>query len=129
MAAGSGRRVRIAIDGADIAGAKTDSMTVNNEPIDVTDKDSVGWRTLLADVGSRSVDANVEGILIGDTLLALGVGAGSALLPAATITVESIGVFAGNFYLNSVELGGAMDGENTFSATLQSSGVITFTAA
>jgi predicted secreted protein len=129
MAAGSGRRVRIAIGGTDIAGAKTDSMTVNNEPIDVTDKDSVGWRTLLADVGSRSVDANVEGILIGDTLLTLGVGAGSALLPAATITVESIGVFAGNFYLNSVELGGAMDGENTFSATLQSSGVITFTAA
>lgn len=129
MAAGSGRRVRIAIGGTDIAGAKTDSMTVNNEPIDVTDKDSVGWRTLLADVGSRSVDANVEGILIGDTLLTLGVGAGSALLPAATITVESLGVFAGNFYLNSVELGGAMDGENTFSATLQSSGVITFTAA
>ena len=129
MAAGSGRRVRIAIGGTDIAGAKTDSMTVNNEPIDVTDKDSVGWRTLLADVGSRSVDANVEGILIGDTLLTLGVGAGSALLPAATITVESLGVFAGNFYLNSVELGGAMDGENTFSATLQSSGAITFTAA
>ena len=129
MAAGSGRRVRIAIGGTDIAGAKTDSMTVNNEPIDVTDKDSVGWRTLLADVGSRSVDANVEGILIGDTLLTLGVGAGSALLPAATITVESLGVFAGNFYLNSVELGGAMDGENTFSATLQSSGVITFTAS
>ena len=128
MAAGSGRRIRISLDGTVIAGARTDSMTINNEPIDITDKDALGWRTLLADVATRSIDASVDGVMVDDTLIVLAMGTGAALLPSATIDVEGIGSFAGDFYLNSLELGGAHDGENTFSSSLQSSGVITYTA-
>lgn len=51
----SGRSLRISRNGSTIAGARTDNFTINNEPIDITDKDNAGWRTLLADAGSRSV--------------------------------------------------------------------------
>lgn len=36
-----------------VAGARSDSITINNEPIDVTDKGDDGWRTLLDDASVR----------------------------------------------------------------------------
>ena len=47
----SGRSLRISRDGSTIAGARTDNFTLSNEPIDITDKDDGGWRTMLADAG------------------------------------------------------------------------------
>lgn len=129
MAAVSGRKLRIKKGGTAIAGARTDNLTINNEPIDITDKDAAGWSTMLADAGVRSLEADVEGILEDSTLLALAVGATANLLAAWSIEVEGIGTFAGNFYLNSLELGGEQEDAVTFTANIQSSGTITFTAA
>ncbi len=129
MAATAGRKLRIKKGGTAIAGARTDNLTINNEPIDITDKSDAGWSTMLADAGVRSIEADVEGILEDSTLLALAVGAVANLLAAWTIEVEGIGTFAGNFYLNSLELGGEQEDAVTFTANIQSSGVITFTAA
>ena len=39
-----------------VAGARADSITINNEPIDITDKGDDGWRTLLNDASVRSVE-------------------------------------------------------------------------
>jgi predicted secreted protein len=128
MAAGSGRRVRISIAGAVIAGAKTDSLTINNEPVDVTDKDDVGYQTFLGDFGMRSMELSVDGILKGDVLILLATGVGSGLLVSATIAVETIGSFAGDFLFNNFELAGSHDGENTFTASFKSSGAFTYTA-
>jgi len=129
MAATAGRKLRIKKGGTAIAGARTDNLTINNEPIDITDKSDAGWSTMLADAGVRSIEADVEGILEDSTLLALAVGAVANLLAAWTIEVEGIGTFAGNFYLSSLELGGEQEDAVTFTANIQSSGVITFTAA
>jgi predicted secreted protein len=127
MAAVSGRKLRIKKGGVAVAGARTDSLTINNEPIDITDKDDAGWRTMLADVGVRSIDAEVEGVLADSTLIAVTVGAASGLLAAYTIEVDGIGDFSGNFYLNSFAITGEQADATTFTASIQSSGAITFT--
>jgi predicted secreted protein len=127
MAATSGRKLRIKKGSTAVAGALTENLTINNEPIDITDKDAAGWRTMLADVGVRSVDASVEGILIDSALIAVAMGAASGLLAAYTIEIDGIGDFTGNFYLNSFEIGGETAEGITFTASIQSSGTITFT--
>lgn len=129
MAAISGRKLRVKRGSTAIAGAVTDNLTINNEPVDITDKDDAAWRTLLADVGVRSVDAEVEGVLLDSTLIAVAVGTAANLLSAHTIEVDGIGDFTGDFYLQSLALTGEQAEATRFTATLQSSGTITFTAA
>ena len=126
MAAASGRLRRIKKGSTAVAGARTDNLTINNEPIDITDKDDSGWRTLLADAGVRSVDADIEGVLIDSTLLAIAVGAGSGLLEAWTLEVDTIGDFTGNFFLSNIQLSGEQADAITFTANIQSSGTIAF---
>lgn len=128
MAAASGRLVRIKRGATAVAGARTDNLTINNEPIDITDKDDAGWRTLLADVGARSVDCDVEGVLINAALIAVAVGAGSGLLTGHTIDVAGLGSFTGNFFMTSFALTGEQADTMTFTASLQSSGPVSFTA-
>jgi len=127
MAAISGRKVRIKRGSTAVAGARADSFTINNEPIDIHEKDDAGWRKFLADVGVRSIDADVEGILEDSTFLALAVGTASALLESYTLEVDSIGDFAGNFFLASFAVTGEQADATTFTASIQSSGTITFT--
>jgi predicted secreted protein len=128
MPAVSGRKLRIKKGSTLIAGARTDSLTINNEPIDITEKGDAGWRTMLADVGVRSIDAEVEGVLEDTTLIALSVGAAANLLAAYTLEIEGIGSFTGNFYFVSLAITGEQADAVTFTASIQSSGTITFTA-
>jgi predicted secreted protein len=127
MAAISGRKLRIKRGSTAIAGARSDSITINNEPIDITDKDDAGWRTMLADVGVRSIDCEVEGILTDSTFLALAVGTASSLLEAYTLELDGIGDFTGDFFLASFAVTGEQADATTFTASIQSSGTITFT--
>jgi len=129
MAATAGRKLRIKKGSTAVAGARTDNLTINNEPIDITDKAASGWRTMLADAGVRSVDADVEGVITDATFLALAVGAVANLLTAYTIEIEGLGSFTGNFYLNSFAVSGEQADAVTFTANIQSSGTITWTAA
>jgi len=125
----SGRKVRISRDGVAVVGARTDSVTLNNEPIDTTDKDDLGWRTMIADVSARSVSCEVEGVLKNATLLGISVGTTSALLEACTVEIEGISTFSGDFYLQNISLGAEQADAVTFTATLENSGVITATIA
>lgn len=128
MPAFTGRKLRIKRGSTNIAGARTDSLTINNEPIDITDKDDAGWRTMLADVGVRSVDAEVEGVLDDATLIAIAVGSATAILQAYTIEIQGLGSFTGNWHLASFAITGEQAGAVTFTASIQSSGTITWTA-
>lgn len=127
MTVSTGRLVRISRGGVTIVGARTDSVTVNAEPIDITDKDDTGWRTLHNDVAMRSVDCEVEGVLKIGTLPAAAVAAGSVLLGPCVVTIGDLAVFSGNFFLNNVSIGAEQAGTMTFTASLQSGGVVTAT--
>lgn len=129
MAATSGRNIRIRRSTTPIAGARTDTLTINAEPVDITDKDDAGWRTLLADVGVRSLEGTIAGVTLDATLIGVIMGTASSLLSNHTILITGLGTFSGDFFLSNVELTGEQEGAVEFSATIQSSGVITWTAA
>ena len=117
----SGRAVRISRDGVTIAGARTDSLTINNEPLDITDKDDAGWRTMLADAGLRTVSCEVEGVLKDATLLTDSVGtASTALLKECVVTISGIGTLTGDFMLQGLQIGAEQGDVVTFTATLES---------
>jgi TP901-1 family phage major tail protein len=120
----SGRRLRIrqltGTNAVPIAGARADSLSISNEAIDITDKDSNGWRTLLADAGSRTISADVDGILKDDDVLSVAAGTGSALLEDHSIEIENFGLLAGKFFLNNFTVTGQMADAVTFTATIQS---------
>jgi predicted secreted protein len=119
----SGRDLRISRDGTPIAGARSDNITLNGEPVDVTDKDDNGWRTLLAQFGVRSVSGEVAGIMKNGALAA-DIIAGDAPMLAHTVAVADIAVLHGDFKLVGYAPTGAHDGAIEFSATLESSGAL-----
>ena len=50
---------------ATVAGMRTTQMSVNGEGVNVTSKDSGGWRELLSGAGVRSVSVAASGIFTG----------------------------------------------------------------
>lgn len=133
MAKVAGRKVKIykgsGVGAVLVAGARADSITINNEPIDVTDKGDDGWRVLLNDASVRSVEMSVSGMLDGASLVGASLGATSALFDSYEIRIEGIGTAAGSFFFASMEITANHDGAAEFSASIQSSGIITWTAA
>lgn len=134
MAAEAGRDLRIKYDAdgaggtaaAVIAGARTDSLTINNTSIDITDKDDSGVQALLDDIGVQSIEISCTGVLKDATLITLAdsASAGSAL-HYFEIAVGSLRTYAANFFITSFEVTGEQDGTITFSMSLVSSGAVT----
>ena len=50
---------------ATVAGLRTTQMSVNGEIVNITSKDSGGWRELLSGAGTRSVSVSGNGIFTG----------------------------------------------------------------
>jgi len=107
---------------------RTKTVTLNNEPIDITSDDDAGFRTFLAsDPAERSIDMSVDGITKDSALIELAAAGGSALISEYTLDFEGIGAFVGDFFIGSVELGAPYNDAVTFSASIQSSGEFVFT--
>lgn len=128
MAAQSGRQMVLKKGSTAVAGLRSTNLTINNEGIDITDIGDSGWRTMLAEVGARSVDASCDGILINADILSVAMGAGSGLLAAYTVEVNGIGDFTGDWFLSNFGITGEKAGAVEFTMTIQSAGTITFTA-
>lgn len=132
MAAMAGRKLRIKYDSgggaAVVAGARTDSMTINNESIDITDKDDVGVRTLLDDIGTKGLEMTCEGVLIDNTFAALAnAAAATSALHDFEFEMGSVGTYSGSFFISSFEMSGAEGTDPaTFTMSVQSSGAVTF---
>lgn len=133
MAKVAGRKVKVyAGTGGSrvlVAGGRSDSINISNEPIDITDKGDDGWRTMLNDASVRSVEITTEGLVDGAGLIGTALGATTALLGNYEIEIEGIGVAAGQFFSSSYEISAPHDGAAEYSLTFQSSGVITWTPA
>lgn len=134
MSGKAGRTLRIKYDSgsgaAVVAGAQTDSFTINAEGIDVTDKDDAGVRRMLPQIGTWSIDASIEGVLKDDTLLELAANPNRTALFDFEIDVSGLGTFSGDWFLGNFEVNGAEGAEaTTFTANLQSAGAITYTSS
>jgi len=129
MAATSGRDLVIKKDGTAIAAVQSKGVSINNEPVDITSDDDDAWRTVLAEPGLRSIDIDVSGVTTDDILLdAISDGTSSVALQVIEIEYPSGALHNGNFSLNNLTRTGESAGAVTFSATLASSGEITYTA-
>ena len=129
MAKLAGRKVRVQLATTDVAGAMSDAITINREPIDATDKDDAGIRKYLAELGTFSMSMSCSGHLDGSVLL---VAANSPTLGthAMTFVIIGLGTYAGNFCIRTFEVSGEEGADTTrFSASFESSGTVTFTAA
>ena len=108
--------------------ARSKSITLGSESIDVTSDGDSGFRTLLSEPAQRSIDMAIEGVLRQDDFVGeLLDPAPATFLQEYTLVFPQIGEVTGDFFLSNVELGAPYNESVTFSATLESSGEWTFT--
>jgi predicted secreted protein len=128
MAAANGRELKVLKNNVVIAGVRTKTVAIAGAPVDITTDDDQGFRTMLGEAGTYSIDLTVEGVTKDDTLRAVILAGGSLLLTDITIEYPDGGEISGDFFLASVEDSGEYADALTFSASLQSSGAWTYTA-
>jgi predicted secreted protein len=131
MPAKSGRDLLIKKAGTAIAGFRTNTVTVDGSPVDITSKDDGGFRTMADFAGTLSIDIEGDGVWKANTLGALAFAASPTgrLLTDITLVNANGDTIAGSFYLANYVETGAHETEITFTASLQSSGAWTVTAA
>jgi len=110
--------------------ARTKTFSLGSEPIDVTDDSDDGYRTLLSDPAQKQIDMTVEGVLRQDDFVErfLDPTSGDPYIDEYTLVIPGIGTIVGDFAIGSFELGAPYNEATTFTASIQSSGVWTFTA-
>ena len=95
--------------------------------VDVTNKDSSGNRTLLADGGIHSMSVSGSGVFTdSSTETTLKDAMNAAAFKNFQVIVPDFGTYTGAFMVASLEYAGEFNGEVTYSETLESSGAITF---
>lgn len=117
-----GRKVTISVGGDVVATARTTSMTVNNEAVNITSAGDDGIRRLMDEPGEKSIEVTLDGLYTDASLYDL--AQGSSLLTEVVLTYEGY-TLTGDFFLASYNEGQPYNEAVTFSATLQSSGAVT----
>lgn len=136
MVAQKGRDVLIKAESAPgsgvyntLGGLRATSLSINNEPVDITNKDSAGWRTLLEGAGVQSISVSGSGVFTD--------AAAYQVVRTAVMANDQINykiafpgdtyvrVYTGEFMIASFEEAGEHNAEMTYSLTLESSGTIT----
>ena len=131
MAGANGRDLKIEWGSGPtvLVGVRTKAYTATNDYVDVTTDDDLGWRTLLATPGLRSIEVTVGGISSDQVLIADIMAANVA---AKRLDIEfpiTTGNLTGNFLCSSFEQTGEHDGAVEFSATFMSTGTVTYNAS
>ncbi len=134
MAAQRGKALLLKIDISGtmttVGGMRSTSMTLNDEAVDITNKDSGSFRELLPSGGIQSMTITASGVFTDSTAeQTLRSAYGTSSFKSYNIIVPDLGTYAGTFMIASLEYAGEYNGEATYSVTLESSGSITFSAA
>lgn len=137
MAAEKGRAFVLKVgDGATseefttVGGARTTSLAIAGELVNIADKDSAGWRELLADAGEKSVSVGAAGVFK-DTVseATMRTNAMEQTIDNYEILFESGDKFEGAFQILNLEFTGEHLGARMYTFTLESSGEISYTPA
>jgi TP901-1 family phage major tail protein len=134
MAAQKGSAVLIKLDisgtQTTIGGLRSSTITLNEEMVDVTNKDSSNNRELLAAAGVQSITISGSGVFTDSTAeTTMRTNFGGSSLQSMEFVIPDLGTYAGSFLCTSLEYAGEYNGEATYSMTYEGSGAITFTAA
>lgn len=110
-----------------VGGLRSTSISMNEEAVDVTSKDSSGIRELLANGGVQTVSISGSGVFTdaaSETTLRSAFGASD--FHNFQVIIPDFGTYTGEFMVASLEYAGEYNGEVTYSVTLESSGTVTF---
>lgn len=145
MAAQKGLDVLMKIDisgtKTTIGGLRSTSITLNDESVDITNKDSLGTRTLLAGAGVNSLSVSGSGVFTDSAAEVAvrtafqaqqntsdGSSAQTAAFESFEFRIPDLGTYTGPFQITSLEYAGEYNGEATYSMSFESAGYITFAA-
>jgi predicted secreted protein len=111
-----------------VSGLRTNDITINGNPVDITNKSSAGWQELLAGAGVRSCDLTAQGIfdknvLGAHTTMEAAALAGGSLLPFKVLSAAG-DAFIGYWAVATYKRTGPYDNAETFDVTLKSHGPI-----
>ena len=110
---------------ATVAGMRTTQMSVNGEAVNVTSKDSGGWRELLSGAGVRSVSVAASGIFTGSAAEGrVKSNALAGLVDDYELSFESGERMRGRFLVIRLDYSGDYNGERNYSMSLESSGPV-----
>ena len=113
-----------------VGGLRSTGITMNDEAVDVTTKDSSGIRELLANGGVQTCSISGSGVFTdaaSETTLKNAFG--GANFANFEVIIPNFGTYKGKFMVASLEYSGEYNGEATYSVSLENSGAFTFTAA
>ena len=113
-----------------VGGLRSTEISLADESVDVTNKDSSGNRTLLADAGIASVSISGSGVFTdaaSETTLKNQWNASS--FNNYQVIIPDFGTYQGAFQLTALSYAGEHNGEVTYNVSLESSGAIAFTGA
>lgn len=131
MAGIVGRQVRFYFGGNspadEILGVREKGIECAGEPIDITSDDDAGVRTLIENLSAQDeVNISLSGVTK-DLRLKNAWFDGERTQPCTLVYPGAFGTMSGTFFLANYNETGPYNDAMTFEATLQSSGVVTFT--
>ncbi|MBV8688408.1 MAG: phage tail protein [Alphaproteobacteria bacterium] len=110
---------------ATVAGMRTTQMSVNGEAVNVTSKDSGGWRELLSGAGVRSVSVGASGIFTGSVAeLRVKSNALAGMVDDYELSFESGERLRGRFLVTRLDYSGDYNGERNYALSLESAGAV-----
>ena len=110
---------------ATVAGMRTTQMSMNGEAVNVTSKDSGGWRELLSGAGVRSVSVSAGGIFTGSAAEGrVKANALAGLIDDYELSFESGERMKGRFLVTRLDYSGDYNGERNYTLSLESSGPV-----
>ena len=109
-----------------IGGSSEHTFTINNEPVDVSDKDSNRWVELLA-AGARSLAISMSGFVSSDANYAImDTAIKNDVILNYQLTFGNSETVTGAFHVASKDIAGAKNDAQSFSVSFASSGIPTF---
>lgn len=110
---------------ATVAGLRTTQLSVNGEAVNVTSKDSAGWRELLSGAGVRSVSVSGAGIFTGSAAeVRVRNNALAGIIDDYELSFESGERMRGRFLVTRLDYAGDYNGERSYTMSLESSGAV-----
>jgi len=108
-----------------VAGLRTTQMSITGDAVEITSRDSGGWRELLSGAGVRQVSVNAAGIFLGsaaENQVRAQILAGT--ISYYELSFEDGAKMRGKFLVQRLDYSGDYNGERNYSLVLESSGEV-----
>lgn len=110
---------------ATVAGLRATMLSIHGDAVNVTSKDSAGWRELLSGAGVRSVSVTAAGIFTGSAAEVRMQGhALTGTIDDYELAFESGARMRGRFLVTRLDHSGDFNGERQYALSLESSGPV-----